>query len=62
MQAPDENMTEQKEPVVTFDLVTTSTERYIIKVDREMPAVQRIDELDASYREFFERFNARYGK
>ena len=55
-------MTEQKEPVVTFDLVTTPTERYIIKVDRAMPAVQRIDELDASYREFFERFNARYGK
>ena len=62
MQAPDENMTEKKEPVVTFDLVTTPTERYIIKVDRAMPAVQRIDELDASYREFFERFNARYGK
>ena len=62
MQAPDESMTEQKEPVVTFDLVTTPTERYIIKVDRAMSIVQRTDELDASYREFFERFNARYGK
>jgi hypothetical protein len=55
-------MTEQKEPVVTFDLVTTPTGRYIIKVDRAMSIVQRTDELDASYREFFERFNARYGK
>ena len=62
MQAPDESMTEKKEPVVTFDLVTTTTGRYIIKVDRAMPAVQRIDEPDASYREFFELFNARYGK
>ena len=62
MQAPDENMTEKKEPVVTFDLVTTTTGRYIINVDRAMPAVQRTDELDASYREFFELFNARYGK
>jgi len=62
MHAPDENMTEKKEPVVTFDLVTTPTERYIIKVDRAMSIVQRIDELDASYREFFERFTARYGK
>jgi len=54
-------MTEQKEPVVTLTR-HNPTERYIIKVDRAMALVQRIDELDASYREFFERFNARYGK
>ena len=62
MQAPSESMTEQKEPVVTFDLVTTPTGWYVIRVDRAMPAVQRIDELDASYQEFFEWFTARYGK
>ena len=47
-------------PLVTSELATTPAERYIIKLDRALSTIQRIDIPEAAYRGFCELFNSRY--